>query len=269
MSAGQAASATAGAPVAPVQWLSASGPVGGWLACPTPLHAGAHLVVVLHGVRRNGREYLESWRAWAQRTGRPVLAPVFSGEGWPGSNAYNLGNVLRPDGTAHPREQWASTALRALVSAAQAAVHLDDPTWDLFGHSAGAQLAHRFCLFEDDPALDRIAVAGAGWFTVPDDAVDWPYGLRHPRLPLDDGALERWLRLPVVLLRGELDRERDEHLRVGPGADDQGRDRWERAAHVLAVARARDPGCRWQLVDVPGVGHHEHEMAPVVQRRWR
>lgn len=258
--------------VAPVQWLPAStapgARVGGWLARPTRLHVGARLVVVLHGVRRNGREYLESWRAWAQRTGRPVLAPVFSDEAWPGSRSYNLGNVLDHDGAVHRREQWASTALRALVADARTATHMTDPTWDLFGHSAGGQFAHRFCLLEADPTLDRIAVAGAGWFTVPDARIDWPYGLRHPRLPLDDGAAERWLRLPIVLLRGEHDRERDEHLRVGRRADDQGRNRWERAAHVLAVARARDPGCRWQLVDVPGAGHHEHEIAPVVHRRW-
>lgn len=124
------------------------------------------------------------------------------------------------------------------------------------------------CLLEDDPALDRVAVAGAGWFTVPDAGTGWPYGLHHPRLALNDRVVERWLRLPLVLYRGELDRQRDEHLRVDPGADAQGLDRWERAAHVLAVARDRDPGCRWQLVGVLGAGHHEHEIAAVVQHRW-
>lgn len=252
-----------------VQWLPPTtvGRTGGWLTRPEP-RAGARLAVVLHGVRRNAREYLETWLEWSHRSGRPVLAPHFHADAWPGARAYNLGGVLDVDGDVTPARTWAFTALQHLVDDARRAARLTDATWDLFGHSAGAQFAHRFCLLRPDPTLRRVAVAGAGWFTVPDADIDWPYGLRHPGLHLDQAAADRWTRLPLVLLRGEHDRERDEHLRVGALADAQGRNRFERAAHALAVARARDPGCRWQLVDVPGAGHSEHQMAPVVQERW-
>ncbi len=240
----------------------------GWVALPTRSSRQARLAVVLHGVRRNAREYLETWREWSQRTHRPVLAPHFDERNWPGAQAYNLGNVLTDDGTVKPRRMWAFTALGHLIVETQSRAGLTDATWDLFGHSAGAQLAHRFALLQADPTLSRVAVAGAGWFTVPDPGIDWPYGTRHPALGVDQAALTRWLRRPLVLLRGEHDRHRDEHLRVGPAADAQGRTRWDRAAHMLAVGLAQDPDCRWELVEVAGAGHNEQEIAPAVQDRW-
>ncbi len=265
--------------------------MGGWLTEPAHTGPSARLVVVMHGVRRNAREYVESWRAWSQQAGRPVLAPLFDARHWPGARAYNLGRVLDPEGWPVPYRERGFTALRRLVVEAQVAAGLTDPTWDLFGHSAGAQFAHRFALLGEDatgtralgagapealvedlgkgiPVLGRVVVAGAGWFTVPDPGIDWPYGTRHPELGVDELTLTRWTRRPITFLRGEHDRDRDEHLRVDPGADAQGRTRWERAAHMLAAGGRWDADCRWELVDVLGVGHHEHEMAPIVQARW-
>lgn len=258
--------------VARVTWMDsaadATARVGAWLARPARSSPEARLAVVMHGVLRNAREYLETWREGSQRTGRPVLAAHFDATTWPGARGYNLGNVLSADGTLNPRRAWAFTGLRQLIPEAQRQVGLTNPAWDLFGYSAGAQFAHRFALLGNDPTLGHVAVAGAGWFAVPDSGIDWPYGTCHSGLGVDDSALTRWVRRPLVLLRGEYDRHRDEHLRVGPAADVQGPTRWDRAAHLLAVARSHDPHCRWELIDVPGAGHNEQEIAPVVQERW-
>jgi len=225
-------------------------------------------VVVLHGTLRNATEYLGTWREWAQRTGRAVLAPHFDRRTWPGARSYNLGNVLDAAGEPNPRPAWAFTALRHLIDQARQRADLAEPTWDLFGHSAGAQFAHRYALLGADPTLGRVVAAGAGWFTVPDPRIAWPYGTGHRRLGIDDAALRRFTRHPLLLVRGDHDRERDEHLRVGPSADAQGRTRWDRAAHMLAAGRAHDPFCTWELLDIPQAGHHEHQIAPIVQDRW-
>ncbi len=258
--------------LARAQWLGPNNrvhpPLGGWLALPERLSPGARLVVVMHGIGRNARQYLESWREWSQRTGRPVLAPRFDKHVWPGARSYNLGNVLDARGDVLPPNAWAFTAMRRLVVRVQEQAQLVEPAWDLFGHSAGGQFAHRFALLGEDPTLGRVVVAGAGWFTVPDPDIDWPYGTRHPDLGVGDAALLRWTQQPLVLLRGEHDRARDDVLRVGPEADAQGLTRWDRAAHMFAAGRSHDPLCRWELIDVPGAGHHEYEMAPLVQDWW-
>lgn len=243
-------------------------PVTAWLALPTGLAPGARLAVVMHGVRRNAGEYLETWREWSQWTGRPVLAPHFDSAAWPGSRAYNLGNVLDSGGRRNRRSSWAFTALRHLVVDTRRQLQLTDLTWDLFGHSAGAQFAHRFALLRPSSTLRSVVVAGAGWFTVPDPCLDWPYGTRHPELDIDRTTLTAWTRRPLVLMRGEHDRVRDEHLRTGPEADAQGPTRWDRAAHMLAAGQAFDHLCRWELIDVPAAAHHEQQMAPAAQSVW-
>ncbi len=240
-----------------------------WLALPTLLTPQARLAVVMHGVRRNAREYLETWREWSQSTGRPVLAPHFDSETWPRARAYNLGNVLDSQDRRNPRRSWAFTALQHLVSDTRRQLQLADLTWDLFGHSAGAQFVHRFALLRPSSTLGAVVVAGAGWFTVPDPDLDWPYGTRHPGLDIDRTVLTAWTRRPIVLMRGGCDRVRDEHLRTAPEADAQGLTRWDRAAHMLAAGQAYDPRCRWELIDVPAASHSEQDMAPAVQAQWR
>lgn len=243
-------------------------PVSAWLAHPTHVADGKRLAVVMHGTRRNAREYLETWREWSRQTGRPVLAPQLDREAWPGARGYNLGNVLDERGRCNPRRSWSFTAVRDLVVDTRQLLELTDLTWDLFGHSAGAQFAHRLALLRPSSTLRSVVVAGAGWFTVPDPSSDWPYGTRHPDLGIDRPAMSAWTRRPIVLMRGEHDRLRDEHLRTDPEADAHGRTRWDRAATMLAAGRAYDDGCRWQLVDVLGAGHDERAIAPAVQALW-
>ena len=38
---------------------------------------------------------------------------------------------------------------------------------DLFGHSAGSQVAHRFLLFKPTNKTNKVILSAAGWYTVP------------------------------------------------------------------------------------------------------
>jgi pimeloyl-ACP methyl ester carboxylesterase len=231
-----------------------AGGVRGHLVLPAVIGPCTRLVVVMHGVLRNGVEYAESWAPAATRGDRVVLVPELDGWGWPGSRAYNLGN-------ATARGPSAFAAVERLCSTVRERLGLADPGFVLWGHSAGAQFVHRFVLFRPDAPVRLAIAAGAGWYTAPDLDVRWPYGLAHRRLSFTADDVRRWAAAPVVLMRGTLDVQRDLHLRATDRAMAQGRNRFDRAAWMHAQIHRVDPSSPWRLVDVPGVGHDDRLMA--------
>jgi alpha-beta hydrolase superfamily lysophospholipase len=242
-----------------------------WLAVPPCLGAQTRLVVVMHGVRRNAHEYAAEWADWAAHTDHVVAVPQFDREGWGGANGYNLGNVLGKRGESpvlNPVARWSFTVLDEIQARVVRRLGIADERFVLWGHSAGAQFAHRFPLFRPRAKLRAVIVAGCGWFTLPDPELDFPYGTRHPLLDLSRRRLLDWTRRPLVLMRGTQDVTWDPHLRTTPEAEAQGVNRFERAGCMLRRARALDPICRWRLVDVPGVDHDHMKMIPATQACW-
>lgn len=244
-------------------------PVRVHVAGPPRLGPHTRTVIVLHGVLRNPEEYIEAWADWAAAENRLVACPGFDSTGWGGSRAYNMGNVMpRGGGDPLPEEKWVFTVVESLHQHMRGTLALADACFDLWGHSAGAQVAHRFPLFKPRAPLRRVVAAGAGWYTLPDPGLLYPYGLGHPRLGLWDVRARAWLQAPLTLMRGSRDVVRDEHLRTKPEAEAQGPTRFDRAAHMLDRARALDPNTRWRLLDVPGAGHEHAAMAKATQQRW-
>lgn len=241
-----------------------------WVALFVPPSRGraAGITIVMHGTQRNAADYIEDWVDWATLHQRIVACPRFDAIDWPGSRSYNLGNVLAPGegpGRVNEVAAWSFTVLERLAQRLEARLTPLEPGFDLWGHSAGAQFVHRFALFRPAAPARRMIAAGSGWYTTPDPDTDFPYGTRHPDLSISEERIRRWVATPVTLMRGELDRERDEHLRTTPLADAQGAARWDRAAHMLEAVRAVDPDSPWRLVDVAGSGHDHSAMAAAAQ----
>jgi len=228
--------------------------VRGHLGVPPVVGPRTELVVVLHGVLRNAVGYAERWAPVALRGDRVVLAPEFDTLRWPGSRGYNLGNVSGPGPSAF-------AVLEELCTAVQDRLGLAERRLVLFGHSAGAQVVHRFVLLRPRARVRLAIAAGAGWYTAPDLRVRWPYGLAHRSLGLGPADVARWARAPVVLMRGTLDVVPDGNLRATPEALAQGPHRYARAGWMHEQLRRIDPATRWRLVDVPGVGHDDAAMA--------
>lgn len=251
--------------------LADAPPLDVHLARPRAVGPRTRLAIVMHGLLRNAGEYLDEWVAWAAQADYAVACACFDADGWPGGRSYNLGNVFtRGCGRGHRRAErtWAFTAVEALARRLRATLGLGDRCFDLWGHSAGAQFAHRFPLFCPTAPVRRLIAAGAGWYTLPEVGREFPYGLHHPLLGFDDRTARRWTAFPLVLMRGTRDIVRDPHLRRTPEAEAQGATRYQRAGRMLAAAEAVDPRTRWRLLDVEGAAHDHAEMARGAQERW-
>lgn len=236
-----------------------------FVAAPPSPSPDTRITVVLHGTERNAEEYLAPWAQWAARCDRVVVAPQFDRVTWPGSRGYILGGVLDPRGARQRRSRWAFSAVTRLHRRVRERYGVADEQFDVWGHSAGAQFVHRYLLFAPDAPVRTAIAANAGWYTLPDLELPFPYGLRHPALAFTAADVAAWATRPLVLMRGTADVVRDEHLRATPEAEAQGPSRYARAAAMHRAGHAVDPACRWGLVDVPGAAHEYAAMAPAAQ----
>lgn len=214
---------------------------------------GQRPLVVLHGISRNAEELANLFLPYAERYRRSVIVPHFEQDRWP--------HFQRPCRAARPDQ--ALLALTAHLAAIDPS--LAGPV-DLFGHSGGAQLAHRFAMLYPHK-VGHLHLAAPGWYCLPDTSMAYPYGLapdaslfgmtwvrRHKQ------ALTDFLRLPVQVYVGTKDDQRDDALRQTPDLDrGQGLTRLARAETYVQRFRAAafDRGIPPQisLKRLPGVGH--------------
>lgn len=217
---------------------------------------GAPVVIVLHGVNRNADDYARNWEELAAVYGLRVYAPEFTDDAFPGAAMYNLGGW----GTDGPFAFAAFEPLFDVIAARGG----DAAGYHLFGHSAGAQVAHRAVLLAPLPRLITAYAANAGWYALPHEGVAWPYGLAGAGI--EEAALRAWLEAPLMILLGDQDTDpRHRHLRRTPEAAAQGPHRYARGAYFAAVGRAQAEALgadfNWKVGSVPGVAHDNAGMA--------
>jgi poly(3-hydroxybutyrate) depolymerase len=241
----------------------AFGPVPVWLFQPEGAGRNAPVVVVFHGVRRDAHRYLSEWIPVAQANGIVVVAPEFTREQFPGVEGYNLGYVRNEDGVDRRREAWSFGVVEAAFDAACTALGLSTDGYLLFGHSAGAQFAHRFVTWGGGPRMIRAVIANAGWYTIPTTAAAFPYGMNGAPAGAD---LDRALAAPVTILLGTADVDpQHPSLNRDPPAMAQGAHRFARGMAYFAAAKAeakrRGVAFGWTCATAPGIGHDNGGMA--------
>jgi pimeloyl-ACP methyl ester carboxylesterase len=183
---------------------------------------------------------------------------------YPGSDAYNLGNVGH-----EPESRWSFSLIEPLFDFVRADVGNRSDGYYLFGHSAGAQFVHRFLLLKPQNRVTRAVSANAGWYTAPETGVDFPYGVRGG--PVSDAGLRNALADSLTVLLGENDNDpNDPDLRSSPEADRQGPHRLARGQFFFAAGRATALALGtpfgWRLEIVPGAAHSNSAMAPAAAR---
>ena len=230
------------------------------------------IVIVLPGGGRNGEDYRDSWIQAAERFDLLVLAPSFDERQFPGPINYNLGGMIRGDADIAtlrnveltPPRTWLFSDIEVIFDQAVAQTGSAQTHYDLFGHSAGAQIVHRMVLFAPKMRVRTAIAANSGWYTTPAPGVPFPYGIRGISLPV--GQLERAYDRKLVLLLGELDNAEETrgHLRESIEANAQGEHRLARGKHFhdLAARESARLGLHsnWRLEIVPGVGHDYRRM---------
>lgn len=239
-------------------------PIDVWYYAPARELGRVRILVVLPGRGRNGEEYRDDWVDEVRREGVLLLVPEFPSDVF-SVDEYNLGNLVAETGEPIPREEWTFAVVEALFDHVREGVQSEQPGYYLYGHSAGAQFVHRFVLYMEGARVLHAVSANAGWYTVPDLSVSFPYGLRGGP-PVSDGDVRRMVATPLTVLLGSADDEPDaDGLRDDEGSREQGSTRFERGRHFFGVGQHaavdRNTPLSWDLEVVEGVGHSNAEMA--------
>jgi poly(3-hydroxybutyrate) depolymerase len=235
-----------------------------WYYLPADTKADTPILIVMHGVHRAGERYRNDWQPLSQKYHFILIVPEFSDADFPGNAGYALGGMKDPKGQPVPRAQWTFGYIEPLFDAVKAATGNRNERYFLFGHSAGSQFVHRYLYFNPEARVARAVSANAGWWTLPDPDIDFPYGLRGSAI--DDAMLKTMLQRPLTVLLGTADTDpEDENLRKTPQAEAQGPNRWVRGHTFFDAGKRRAEALHvpfgWQLATAPGIAHSDAGMS--------
>ena len=238
---------------------------------PRDFTVDSPVLLVAPGAGRDAWDYRDVWVEASERHGVVVLSPHYSEADYPDFWSYNLAGMLTDVEINDARtamvgyeistdpSEWIFGDLDRIFTSVRTSLGLRARSYDLFGHSAGGQLLHRYVIFGQSAMVDRVFAANSGWYTVPTFDAVFPYGL--DRSTATEGSLREAFSRDLIVFLGELD-DRNEtrgELARSPDIDVQGLSRIERGRYFFEVAEetAAQLGAEfnWSMVVVPGVGH--------------
>ena len=233
---------------------------------PAGWQPGKVIVFVFHGSKRKAQNYRSGWISHADENNLLIICPEFTKTKYPGSTYYNTGNVMhRKKGREklQPKDRWVFPVIDRIIRDVKSKMDAYESPAVVFGHSAGAQLLHRYALLGGNTDASLIMPANAGLYTMPKKNIPFPYGLGG--VPIKNAELAEAFAKPVVVLLGEADVKPIPNPRRIPEADSQGLNRLARGKKFYRTARkkAEKSGVpfNWQIITVPGVGHQGAKMA--------
>lgn len=239
---------------------------------PSNFEFDSKVLFVLHGAGRNGDDYRNAWIANSEKYKVLVLSLEYSENHYPGFWSYNLGGMItdvniqdRTFKVNQNANEWLYNDFDRIFSKVKKVLKLTANEYDMFGHSAGGQLLHRFAIFNPKNKANRILASNSGWYTFPMDTEVFPYGLLD--LEMTEEELEVGFNSKLILLLGEEDNASETRgsLRHSPEADKQGLHRLERGNYFYdeseKIAERLNFKWNWQLEIVPGVGHDYQGMS--------
>ena len=229
------------------------------------------ILMTFHGGSRNANNYRDYWISMANDSNFMVFAPEFNSLDFSSGDMYNLANVYK-DGdnpseeTLNEKEEWTFSILDPLFEYIKNEVSGTQETYNGWGHSAGSQFLHRFILFMPDSKLNIAVCSNAGWYTVPESGINFPYGLDNSGISSTTINLAFSKKIYVHL--AELDTNPNApSLRRNEIVDNQqGIERRARGRYFYYVskeiANSKQIEFNWIKTDeVLNVGHNASEMA--------
>lgn len=230
-----------------------------WYFKPSSFSATSQIVFVMHGKNRNGETYRDKWITYAEKERFLLVAPEFSKQDFPGSAGYNLGNMFRSSRYRNEEAIWCFSIIEDLFDYVKATTKIKAGDYSIYGHSAGAQFVHRMVMFKPRARIRTAIAANAGWYTMPIDSIDFPYGLKHSGTNLT-GVTTSFAKTLIILL-GEKDTKK-KYLREKIA---QGEHRLARGCKfyetAVESAERQKTKLEWRLITIPKVGHSNSQMA--------
>ncbi len=221
------------------------------------------ILFVFHGTDRNAKFSRDVMIANADKFGFIIIAPEFSEQHYPTADNYNLGNVFI-DGdnpsveSLNAESLWTFSVVEPIFEFMKTKIGSTLNTYDVFGHSAGAQFVHRYMLFKPLAKVNRLAAAAAGWYTMFDKSIDFPYGTK--KSPVEFANYNNLFNKKVYILIGEQDIDpNSDGLRHNEIVDKQGLNRLTRAQYFYTQSRATAnqsaAAFNWKYYPLKGVAH--------------
>lgn len=248
-------------------------PLKVWYYSPHDRPDTLPIVIMLHGAERNPSNYLNQWMPVADLYNFVVIAPEFDRTQYKGSERYNLGNVWdEKSASFNSADQWSFSAIEPLFDYLKTNLHSSRSTYFLSGHSAGAQFVHRFLYFVPTNRAEKVMIANAGWYTLPDLSSTYPFGVSN--IPFANKAISSFFGKPVYMVLGEQDVDTTSaNFQKGLPYSLQGATRYERGRFFYDyckqnAARLNLP-FNWHLFTMPGVAHSNAETAKLAGAIFR
>lgn len=238
-------------------------PVKVWYFSPANVAASAPVLFVMHGVQRNGETYRDQWEQYAKQYGALLIVPEFSEKHFP-KTAYAQGNMFDSGLQRMPDNRSGFALVEHLFDEVLSRSGNSSSSYYLYGHSAGGQFVHRMLLLQTDARIRRAVAANSGFYTLPRNVEDFPYGLNKSGLAA--AAVKKAFAKELIVLLGDRDTLEDQpSLDKSPGAMKQGRYRLARGQNFFKVAQEEADrhgvALAWKLQTVAGAGHSNTRMA--------
>lgn len=219
------------------------------------------VLFVLPGINRNAADYQKCWKQGADRKKVMIFSLEFPADYYT-SEEYNEGGMMAGN-VIKPEKDWTFSIIEPLFEYIRAELNGSQQTFDMWGHSAGAQFVHRYLLFKSSAPIGKAVSANAGWYTVPNMEVAFPYGLKDSPAGIADRKAA--FAKNLILQLGTADTNPDDpNLNHSPGAELQGKHRyarglffWENSVRLSASAE----NLNWIKHEVADVAHDYVKMA--------
>ena len=217
------------------------------LYSPTGASLDSPLMVMIFGVSRNWQEQVAAFIPACERLGVTLISPGMGG---------SARSCYRSIGR---QENRADLFLHDCLREVSLLTGLDATKFRLFGHSSGAQFAHRY-LMAHPHRVESAVIVGARWYTFPDTNRKFPFGIRQTkRLPDLAFNPEQYLRVRLTVLQGTLDTDEETFRNSEEISAQQGKHRLERARRWVAAMRAQAQAhampSMLEYIEIEGIGH--------------
>ncbi len=255
---------------------------------PKNFSTSTKVLLVIPGSGRNGDSYRDSWIQASEKHNVLILSPSYPEKNY-NYGGYHLGNMITvldlskgfryKKGTnqvwmdetvaefnfnSNPRV-WIYSDFDRIFSVAKKSLKFKATKYDMFGHSAGGQILHRYTIFYPNSKADRILASNAGSYTPTEYQTIYPFGIKNTNTK--KRSLKKSFRKKLTIFLGELDNADENGGKIlrSKTVDIQGTHRLARGTYFYkhSLQTAKDLGYKynWKLKVIPGIGHSQRKMA--------